>query len=145
MNNPEIIKSLINTNQKQVDKLAIQLGIANTNKTKAQQSLVMLENYYNEYVTRLQTHQIQGISVGDHNNFQQFMITLNQTINQQKQILHNCIQVIEKCVADVRSCENKTLSYNILHKQLEKKLQNEENKREQKMTDEYASRSKLKY
>jgi len=138
------IQILINLSSQQSEAAATRLGLANKTRTEAQQKLSMLEEYRNEYAEQLQTQLSQGLSSAGYNNFKQFIATLDQTINQHKHVVQNSLILVEKHRIDWQASERKRLSYSTLTKRAETALRHQENKRDQKQTDEHASRIKMR-
>ena len=138
------IQTLIDLSTQQSELEATRLGLANKARTEAQEKLSMLEEYRNEYAERFQQQLAQGLSSGSYINFKQFIATLDQTIIQQQQIVQNSHHRVEKHRADWQESERKRLSYSTLTKRAEIALRHKENKRDQKQTDEHASRVKMR-
>jgi flagellar FliJ protein len=137
------INTLTELVTRQSEDAAIRLGHANKAKEEANQKLSLLEDYRATYAEQLQNRMARGLTVNDFANFQKFLASLDLAITQQKQVLQNTDQLVEKQRNEWQQHERKRLSFNTLSKRAEIKLQKQENKREQKQTDEHAARIKM--
>jgi flagellar FliJ protein len=144
MANINAIQTLIELCSQQSEEAATRLGLANKTRTEAQQKLSMLEEYRNEYAEQLQVQLSQGLNAVGYSNFKQFIATLDQTINQQKHVVQNSLILVENHRTDWQASERKRLSYSTLTKRAETALRHQENKHDQKQTDEHASRIKMR-
>ncbi len=144
MANNNVIQTLIDLSTRQSETVAVRLNNANKTKLEAQQKLTMLQEYRNEYAEQLNLQLARGLSSSHYSNYQQFLIKLDTTINQQKQILQSSHATAEKHRLDWQASERKRLSYSVLTKKSAIALQQLETRREQKQCDEFAARIKLK-
>lgn len=135
-----VIETLIDMTLIESDVAARRLGGAVRASQESQEKNALLLNYRQEYVDKLQATLATGLSVQQHRNYQEFIRGLDRAISQQKQI---CMADQDKVLVQKslwQQCERKRLSYATLSnraRSLEKKL---EDKRDQKNTDEFATR-----
>lgn len=142
MANLNAIQTLTDLAARQSEEAATRLGQANNATAQAQQKLELLQEYRKSYADQLQAQMAQGLSMSGYSNFQKFLSTLDQAIAQQMQTLQNSHHLVEKHRNEWQLSEKKRLSFNTLTQRAEQAQLRKETKREQKQTDEYASRAK---
>lgn len=130
--------------QKAVDKAAIQLKKACDHYYSVEHQLNELNDYYQEYQQRLNHALLSGMGGGQLANFQSFIITLEQSITQQKQRLIMLSIQQKQATQHLYQCQKKLNGYTTL---LEKKQQirlQQQNRIQQKMTDEFAQQQSIR-
>lgn len=139
----DAIQLLTDLITQQSEEASLRLGRAISALDAARQKLVLLEDYHKSYADQLQLRLSEGLNVSSYYNFQAFMLTLANAINQQQQQVQKCQHVVDVERKAWQEHERKRLSYDVLHQQAKTELKNQANKREQKETDEYAARNRL--
>ncbi|GIZ52682.1 flagellar export protein FliJ [Noviherbaspirillum aridicola] len=131
---------LIELASTQSDEAARRLGVAVRACEDNEQKLAMLMQYRDDYEARFRAGVANGISMAGYRNFQQFLEKLDTAIAGQQKAVDNARQRIENERGQWQSCERKRLSYDTLATRAQALEQRKENKRDQKMMDEYATR-----
>jgi flagellar FliJ protein len=131
---------LIDLASTESDEAAKRLGLAIRACEDNQQKLDMLLQYRDDYEARLRAGVANGISMAGYRNFQSFLEKLDTAIAGQQQIVDNGKRRIDDERGAWQSSERKRLSYDTLATRAEQVEQRKENKRDQKMMDEYATR-----
>ena len=124
--------------QKSVDDNLLKLKKANENQDKAQSQLNVLNDYYVEYQQKLNDALSGGIKGYELNNFNAFIATIEQGIEQQKKLLLT-LDIKQKQITNQLNQSQKSLNTytTLLSKQYNKYLQ-QQNRLQQKLTDEFA-------
>ena len=81
------MKTLIALAQEDLDNQTQRLQRLNTDKTNAQNQLVALQQYREDYSNRLLQSSQTGVSVANYHNFYRFIGTLDQAISQQNSLI----------------------------------------------------------
>jgi flagellar FliJ protein len=97
--------------------------------------------YRDEYAARFQANMTAGLTAMGYRNFQMFLNKLDDAISGQQAIVMQSKQREQVERTAWQQSERKRMSYDTLATRAEKEEQRKENKREQKMTDEQATRS----
>lgn len=130
--------------QKSVDDAAIKLKKADDNYHNAQQQLNELKDYYLEYQQRLQYSLTKGVKSGDLTNLHVFIGTLEKSISLQQQQLLSLSIKQKQATQHLFQCQKKLNGYKTL---LEKKhlvLLEQQNRLQQKLTDEFAQQQSVR-
>lgn len=131
---------LIELASTQSDEAAKRLGVAVRACEDNEQKLAMLMRYRDDYEARFRAGVANGISMAGYRNFQQFLEKLDTAIAGQQKAVDNARLRIENERGQWQVCERKRLSYDTLATRAQAQEQRKENKRDQKMMDEYATR-----
>lgn len=134
------LETLIELATNQVDEAAKRLGQAVRACEDTEQKLALLVQYRHEYEERFKVGMAKGISTAGYRNFQLFLEKLDTAIAGQQQIVQDAQQRIEAERGTWQSCERKRMSYDTLATRAEQKQQHKDNKLDQKLMDEYATR-----
>lgn len=140
MNKFSTLETLIELAIAEVDKAAVQLGHSIRNASEAEQKLVLLIQYREEYSVRFQRNLEAGLNASDYRNYQHFIEKLDQAIDGQQEIVQTAKQRIEQDRSTWQSSERKRASFDTLAARAKKAAQKKENRTEQKEMDEYATR-----
>jgi flagellar FliJ protein len=135
------LHTLIELAEKDVENAAMQLGRTIKAKDEATQQLELLTQYRGDYETRLQNNAQKGLSVSQYANFQGFIGKLDQAIEGQNKLIIDAEYKVELAKKHWQECEKKRLSYKTLIKRNITAELKKENKRDQKQTDERATRN----
>lgn len=135
------LNTLIELAENAVENAAKHLGRTIKAKDDANQQLEMLIQYRADYETRLQNNAQRGLSVTQFANFQGFIAKLDQAIDGQKKLIIDAEYKVELAKKFWQECEKKRLSYKtLINRNIATELK-KENKRDQKQTDERATRT----
>lgn len=134
------LETLIELATNQTDEAAKRLGRAIRACEDTEQKLTMLLQYRDEYEARFKAGMISGITAAGYRNFQLFLEKLDLAIEGQEKIVQDAKQRIVSERSSWQSCERKRMSYDTLATRAEQVEQRKENKRDQKLMDEFATR-----
>ncbi|MBS0308716.1 MAG: flagellar export protein FliJ [Proteobacteria bacterium] len=143
MANLSALTTLIDLASKDSDNAAKKLGQALRMAEDTEQKLNLLLNYRDEYAARFQTSMTAGLTAVDYRNFRHFIEKLDAAIEGQQSIVMAAKHQTEIERKSWQDCERKRMSYDTLASRAEKQLQQQENKRDQKQTDEHAARAAM--
>jgi flagellar protein FliJ len=134
------LDTLIELATRQSDEAAQRLGDAIKACQDTEQKLNLLLQYREEYESRFKAGLNSGMTASGYRNFQLFLDKLDTAIAGQEQIVHDAKRrmVAERGVW--QSCEKKRISFDTLATRTQQTEQRKENRREQKLMDEFATR-----
>jgi flagellar FliJ protein len=127
---------------RELDKASEQLALANKQVNEAKTQLELLKNYREENLTRYNEALSVGMSIDLLQNYQRFLLKLDQAISGQNATVDNLLNLSKNQLAIWQSCQMKKLSYDVMANRAQQRSKLMELKHDQKMMDEYASRSK---
>lgn len=134
------IQTLVGLAEKDRDEASKRLGLALRAVEDNGKKLTMLFGYRDDYLARLQNAQQAGITPMEYRNFQAFLAKLDNAINGQQEALRGSERRAEQERAHLQECERKRMSYSILVDRAQKEQDRRDAKREQRQSDEFASR-----
>ncbi|WP_034293299.1 flagellar export protein FliJ [Herbaspirillum sp. RV1423] len=134
------LETLIELATKETDEATKRLGRAVRASEEAQQKLVILEQYRDDYALRFQESLSSGLTAMSYRNFQLFIEKIDSAISGQQSVVRNAQQRVAEARAAWQACERKRMSYDTLATRAKQTAQLRENRRDQKQTDEHASR-----
>ena len=125
---------------KEVDMAAEALAksIKFAEEAKAKQD--MLSGYRQDYVNNLNKILVEGMGTEAYQNFYQFFAKLDQAISGQQQAVEIANQQVQVNRQLWQESQRKKLSYEVLLNRSDKRELKVEQKKDQKMMDEYATR-----
>lgn len=129
---------------KEVDKAAIMLGDMRRGYQQAEQQLDMLVNYQDEYRSALNNNMSQGMANARWHNYQQFILTLEKAIEQQRQQLMQWSHKVEQALNAWREKKKKLQGWQTLLERKATQALLTENRLDQKQMDEFAQRASLR-
>ena len=135
------LDTLIELAMRETDDAAKRLGLAIRATEDTEQKLAMLMQYRDEYAARFQASMTAGLTTMGYRNFQLFLDKLDDAITGQQQIVMQSKRKVEAERSIWQQSERKRMSYDTLANRAHKEEQRKESKREQKNTDEQATRS----
>ena len=141
MANTSALDTLIDLAQRDSDAIAKRLGVALKNVEEAEQKLVMLDGYRDEYVRKLDAAQTNGITPFAYANFVAFMGKLDNAVNGQQEVIKHAQYKADTERKALQESERKRLSYRTLNERAAAQALAIETKRDQKMMDDFAARS----
>lgn len=134
------LNTLIELATTEVDDAAVRLGRAVRAVEEAKQKAALLAGYRDDYAQRFQTTMANGFTPMAYRNFQGFMDKLDQAINGQQQLVRDAEWRVEQERGAWRESERKRISYDALATRARTAADQKTAKREQKQTDEQATR-----
>ncbi|HYD61000.1 MAG TPA: flagellar export protein FliJ [Noviherbaspirillum sp.] len=134
------LETLIELATSQTDEAAKRLGLAIRVCEDTEQKLTMLLQYREEYEARFQASLASGVTAAGYRNFQLFLEKLDTAISGQQRIVDDAKRRIVDERSTWQSCERKRMSYDTLATRVQKAEERKENKRDQKLMDEFATR-----
>jgi flagellar FliJ protein len=139
MNDTLPLPMLIELAQGKVDEIGRTLNELSTQRRHAKSQLDMLDGYRGDYTVRLQHATEAGLSASNYHNFRRFIATLDEAITQQNRI----IAQIDSRIATGRQqwyVEQRRLSsYETLKVRRDKQMRYQEQRREQRTSDEISA------
>ena len=139
------IDTLSDISRRASEEAIARLGQANQNLQKAQQKLSILHDYHQSYKQRLQHDMQSGLTISHYNNYVGFLANLEKAVDQQRREVAMSEQIVEQHRAQWQLCERKRLSFETLKTRANSQRLIKENRREQKLNDEFAERSKRSF
>ncbi|EPL0285385.1 flagellar export protein FliJ [Proteus mirabilis] len=131
--------------QTAAEQAAVQLAQVRQSHQQMEQQLNMLIGYQDEYRIRLnQTLNVGGMSSASWQNYQQFLKTLELTIEQHKQQLRHWQAQLDLATEHWREKQQRLNAFETLEQRAEDSRKRQLDRIEQKQMDEYAQRSTLR-
>lgn len=131
--------------QTAAEQAAVQLAQVRQSHQQMEQQLNMLIGYQDEYRVRLnQTLNVGGMSSASWQNYQQFLKTLELTIEQHKQQLRHWQAQLDLAMEHWREKQQRLNAFETLEQRAEDSRKRQLDRIEQKQMDEYAQRSTLR-
>lgn len=112
--------------------------------TQMAQQLSMLENYQSEYRQKLNQTLHSGMAADKWQNYQQFLVTLELTIEQQQQQLNLWEQRVNDANRHWQEKQQRVNAFDTLIQRAEHTEYQRQNRLEQKQMDEFAQRATLR-
>lgn len=139
-------KTVISTLQqialRAVDKAAEQLTASNKIVAEERGKLSMLEKYRDEYLNKFSLQLEIGVDMQMHQNYQRFMQMLDNAISGQEQVLENARAQVLIDQQAWQESNKKKFSYEVLGDRFQKKADRIEDRKDQKLMDEFAMRGR---
>jgi flagellar FliJ protein len=126
--------------QDAVEQATKQLGQVRQAQQAAEQQLSMLLNYQDEYRQKLNQTLSGGMDSSHWQNYQQFIGTLEQAINQHRQQLLQWSQKVDQAIVHWQDKQQRLNAFETLNNRAQTAELLLENKRDQKLMDEFAGR-----
>lgn len=143
MSKPSIvIQTLQEIAARDLNKAAERLAESNKQLSDAKNQLDMLQQYRQDYISRYADMLAEGMNIEALQNYQSFLRKLDQAISGQEQIIESFSRQVKHHMGLWQECQKKKLSYDVLSERSQRRAYVIESKRDQKMMDEFASRSK---
>lgn len=109
---------------------------------QAQQQQQMLNQYQQEYEQQWQQVMQQGLKADLNRNFQGFFSQLALAVKSQNGHIAQCLSVVEQRRVVLQEKQRKQKSFEVLIQRAHASQAKAENKRDQKLMDEFASRAR---
>lgn len=140
MATPSALETLIELATKETDEATKRLGRSIRVSEEAQQKLTILQQYRDDYAARFQETLTTGLTALSYRNFQLFIEKIDTAITGQQDVVRSSQQKVADARLAWQACERKRMSYDTLAARAKEKELQQENRRDQKATDEHASR-----
>ena len=127
--------------QKAVEQASTQLGQVRLSYQNAEQQLTMLLTYQDEYRVRLNDTLSNGMASSSWQNYQQFIQTLEQAIDQHRHQLAQWNVQVEQAVKHWQEKQQRLNAFETLNERAETTLGLQESRLDQKLMDEFAQRA----
>lgn len=127
--------------QDAVEQATRQLGQVRKAQQAAEQQLSMLLNYQDEYRQKLNNQLSGDMESSNWQNYQQFIGTLEQAIAQHRQQLTQWGEKVDHAMKQWQDKQQRLNAFETLHTRAQSAELQLENKRDQKLMDEFAQRS----
>jgi flagellar FliJ protein len=134
------LDTLIGLAKDHTDEAARRLGSLHAARNNAEQQLTMLHDYRSDYLQRLQDAMMSGMSAADCHNYQRFIGTLDDAIDQQRAVLEQAATHLEEGKSHWREERRKLSSFDALAQRQQQLQAREDARREQRLNDEYSAR-----
>ena len=135
------IETLIEIAERETDEAAKLLGNAIRHHEDAIGKLNLLEQYRTDYDDKLKARAAEGLSISQYANFTAFLNKLDTAVDGQNKLIEDALHKVEMAKLEWQKCEKKRLSYQTLDERAKQVRQKKEAKRDQKQSDEFASRA----
>ena len=126
---------------KEVDLAAEALAHAMKVAEEAQNKQRMLTEYRQDYLKNLNHLLETGVSAETYRNFQNFFTKLDQAVMGQQEVVEFTKQQVKVQRELWQESQRKKLSYEVLSQRSDKRAHKIEQKKDQKMMDEFATRT----
>jgi flagellar FliJ protein len=136
------LNMLLDLASEEAELAAKDLAAANKALKEEQEKNTMLDSYKQSYVAHLNMQLATGLGKETHLNYQQFLQNLQQAIDGQADAIIAAEYERDNKREVLQTGQRKKMSYEVLIKRAKKKAMQIENKRDQKMMDEFAMRAK---
>ena len=130
---------LIELSEHRRDEIAQRLAALNQSHTAAQQQLTMLHEYRQDYAQRLLEAGQNGVAMSNYMNFQRFIGTLDDAIQQQNTILGQLSEKISKEQSMWLEEKKRLHAYETLHARRHAEWQRTQARQEQRLNDEFSA------
>ncbi|HEY0294252.1 MAG TPA: flagellar export protein FliJ [Bordetella sp.] len=134
------LETLIGLAREHADEAARSLGRLNRERQNAEHQLGMLQDYRHDYLVRLQQAMQTGMSTSDCHNYQRFISTLDDAINQQVAALDTLNVNHEKSRLHWQQQQRKLNAFDTLAQREARAAQVVAERREQRASDEHSAR-----
>lgn len=124
----------------QTDKAAIRLGALQTARITSTQKLELLMQYRRDYVDQLNALMVNGMPAAKLRNYQNFLVTLDGAIDQQRAIVAQAITRLDSGRVDWQHQKRRQSSFDTLAERVRQQETLAQAKREQRESDERATR-----
>lgn len=135
------IHTLIELSTKKTEDAVKRLGTVSAFAKSEEEKLKMLQNYISEYDEKFKLAMSRGLSPVMYQNYQQFMTKMQKALATQQQSVSLAHKRVNEATKSWQDNEREKMSFTTLLKRSEDSAKLKESKRDQKETDERASRS----
>lgn len=140
MPKPFSLQTILDVMQNRTDEATRKLGRLIAAENSQRSRLQMLEEYRNEYAQRLREATQQGVTPTVLLNYQDFLARIDEAIRQQRHAVQNSEQSTKAGQEHWRSQNKQLKAIDTLSQRHDTRERYQENKLDQKLQDEFASR-----
>ncbi|MEO0317351.1 MAG: hypothetical protein RL404_1028 [Pseudomonadota bacterium] len=144
MNNPTALATLVTLSTKESEAAAISLGKAIVAREDAHQRLTMLHQLRAEYAQKLQAHMVAGVTFAACQNFQRFLLKIDDAIAGQAAIEAAAATQAELSRQYWQAKQREGQTWELLVERADRDAQRKAATQERKANDEFAARAALK-
>ncbi|BBG58446.1 Flagellar fliJ protein [Providencia rustigianii] len=144
MSNSHALTTLLSLAEDASEEAAKVLAQVRQTHTQMSEQLNMLENYQSEYRQKLNQTLHSGMDSDKWQNYQQFLVTLELTIEQQQQQLSMWKQRVDDANRHWQEKQQRVNAFDTLIQRAEHTQNQRQNRLEQKQMDEFAQRATLR-
>ncbi len=137
------INTLIELATKDADEAAKRLGVAIHASAETEQKLALLLQYRDDYAARCQSDLASGLTATGYHNFRVFLEKLDSAIAGQREVVSAAQKLVDAARSAWQENERKRMSFDTLANRAQKQARQHETRRDQKLTDEHATRQTL--
>jgi len=137
-----VLNTLLKLAEEELDSAVESMAKVKRAFDEAKEKGDMLHGYRQDYVNNLAQLLKKGLGKETHNNYQNFIRKLDQAISGQEELIIAAQYQLKVQREIWQEIQRKKMSYEVLLKRAKKKENLLNAKKDQKMTDEYASRPK---
>ncbi len=138
--NTAVLKMLQEMAIKEVDMATEALAKALKALDEAKSKEALLSTYKQDYLNKMNQSLATGLNVDAYQNYQQFLTKLALAISGQVDVVKMADAQVQVQRTLLQECQKKKISYDVLLERADKRTLKAEQKRDQKMMDEYAMR-----
>lgn len=143
MKTASVLTTLLDLAEKEASNAATRLGQARNSQDAAAEKLAMLVQVRAEYSAQLAGRLHEGVSLASMRNFNQFLDKVDQAITGQQDIVNAAELRTLTARSTWQDAKRGTQSYASLIHRAELRHAQQENRNDQKATDEFAARASL--
>lgn len=140
MTDPTPMQTLVQLAEQEAEKQARRMGAARQAHQENTQKLEQLLLYRQDYETRYQQGMQSGIGMSHHQNYREFMLRLDEAIIGQQGLVSQTESRLQAEHQAWQDAERKRLSFRTLVEREQAVQMQQEQRREQKASDEHATR-----
>ena len=144
MSNTHALTTLLNLAEEAAEEAAKVLAQVRQTHTQMSQQLTMLENYQADYRQKLNQTLHTGMAADKWQNYQQFLVTLELTIEQQQGQLNLWEQRVSDANRHWQEKQQRVNAFDTLIRRADHAKNQRQNRLEQKQMDEFAQRATLR-
>ncbi|MBW7984788.1 flagellar export protein FliJ [Enterobacillus tribolii] len=130
--------------QKAVEQAVVSLGRTRRSRQQVEQQLNALLAYQDEYRNRLYRDMSSGINAASWHNYQQFIQALEQAIMEYRRQLQQWDGRLNQATRLWQEKQQRLNAFSTLNERAEQALMLQQNKQEQKRTDEFAQHAAMR-
>ncbi|MGB4466898.1 MAG: flagellar export protein FliJ [Azovibrio sp.] len=134
------LQPLLELMRERTDEASRRLGEVIAVEQSARSKLQLLLDYRSEYVQRFQEAQVQGLTLQVWQNYQAFLNKIDDAIRQQTAQVEASAQNTAAAQQYWQTQNTRLKAIDTLSARHDRKVQYQENRQEQKLLDEFASR-----
>jgi flagellar FliJ protein len=140
---PGALRTLLELARRRNDDAERDLGTALQFASATKRKLELLLQYRDEYASRFESGLFRGLSALEYSNFRSFLGKLETAAGDQQELLRDAEAQVEARRAAWKAAARRQESFAALASRMESEQRKRADRRDQRLTDESAVRSKL--